>query len=104
MVLVGRPNDLVKSSLLNQLARKNVPWSTLIWPALFTRDPVDESPKIDGEDWLFITPTMTPARWHAFKLRREYYSSAHAVRRHRQNWRWIKLILFDASQPVSDQI
>lgn len=97
VALVGRPN-VGKSSLLNQLAREERAVVSDI--AGTTRDPVDEVLQIDGEDWLFIDTAGIKRRQHKLKGA-EYYSSLRtqaAIERSE-----LALVLFDASQPVSDQ-
>lgn len=97
MALVGRPN-VGKSSLLNQLAREER--AVVNDLAGTTRDPVDEIVNIDGEDWLFIDTAGIKRRQHKL-TGAEYYSSLRtqaAIERCE-----LALILFDASQPVSDQ-
>lgn len=97
VALVGRPN-VGKSSLLNQLAREER--SVVNDLAGTTRDPVDEIIDIDGEDWLFIDTAGIKRRQHKL-TGAEYYSSLRtqaAIERSE-----LALILFDASQPVSDQ-
>ncbi|NMM94205.1 bifunctional cytidylate kinase/GTPase Der [Bifidobacterium oedipodis] len=97
VALVGRPN-VGKSSLLNQLAREER--SVVNDLAGTTRDPVDEIIDIDGEDWLFIDTAGIKRRQHKLSGA-EYYSSLRtqaAIERAE-----LALILFDASQPISDQ-
>lgn len=97
VALVGRPN-VGKSSLLNQLAREER--AVVSDLAGTTRDPVDEVISIDGEDWLFIDTAGIKRRQHKLKGA-EYYSSLRtqaAIERSE-----LALVLFDASQPVSDQ-
>ena len=97
VALVGRPN-VGKSSLLNQLARSER--AVVNDLAGTTRDPVDEIVSIDGEDWLFIDTAGIKRRQHKL-TGAEYYSSLRtqaAIERSE-----LALILFDASQPVSDQ-
>ena len=97
VALVGRPN-VGKSSLLNQLAREER--AVVNDLAGTTRDPVDEIVNIDGEDWLFIDTAGIKRRQHKL-TGAEYYSSLRtqaAIERCE-----LALILFDASQPVSDQ-
>lgn len=97
VALVGRPN-VGKSSLLNQLAHEE---RTVVNDlAGTTRDPVDEVIDIDGEDWLFIDTAGIKRRQHKLNGA-EYYSSLRtqaAIERAE-----LALILFDASQPISDQ-
>lgn len=97
VALVGRPN-VGKSSLLNQLAHEER--SVVNDLAGTTRDPVDEIITIDGEDWLFIDTAGIKRRQHKLSGA-EYYSSLRtqaAIERAE-----LALILFDGSQPVSDQ-
>jgi GTP-binding protein len=97
VALVGRPN-VGKSSLLNQLARQER--AVVNDLAGTTRDPVDEIIDIEGEDWLFIDTAGIKRRQHKLSGA-EYYSSLRtqaAIERSE-----LALILFDASQPVSDQ-
>ena len=97
VALVGRPN-VGKSSLLNQLARSER--AVVNDLAGTTRDPVDEIVDIDGEDWLFIDTAGIKRRQHKL-TGAEYYSSLRtqaAIERSE-----LALILFDASQPISDQ-
>ncbi|OZG58161.1 MULTISPECIES: bifunctional cytidylate kinase/GTPase Der [Bifidobacterium] len=97
VALVGRPN-VGKSSLLNQLAHEE---RTVVNDlAGTTRDPVDEVIDVDGEDWLFIDTAGIKRRQHKLNGA-EYYSSLRtqaAIERAE-----LALILFDASQPISDQ-
>ena len=97
VAVIGRPN-VGKSSLLNQLAREER--AVVNDLAGTTRDPVDEIVNIDGEDWLFIDTAGIKRRQHKL-TGAEYYSSLRtqaAIERCE-----LALILFDASQPVSDQ-
>lgn len=97
VALVGRPN-VGKSSLLNQLAHEE---RTVVNDlAGTTRDPVDEVVSVDGEDWLFIDTAGIKRRLHKLSGA-EYYSSLRtqaAIERAE-----LALVLFDASQPISDQ-
>ena len=61
VALVGRPN-VGKSSLLNQLAGEQR--AVVNDLAGTTRDPVDETIDIDGEDWLFIDTAGIKRRLH----------------------------------------
>ncbi len=97
VALVGRPN-VGKSSLLNQLAHAER--SVVNDLAGTTRDPVDEIVSMDGEDWLFIDTAGIKRRMHKLSGA-EYYSSLRtqaAIERSE-----LALVLFDASQPISDQ-
>lgn len=97
VALVGRPN-VGKSSLLNQLAGSER--AVVNDLAGTTRDPVDEVIKLDGEDWLFIDTAGIKRRVHKLSGA-EYYSSLRtqaAIERAE-----LALVLFDASQPISDQ-
>lgn len=97
VALVGRPN-VGKSSLLNQLAGEER--AVVNDLAGTTRDPVDEVVRMDGEDWLFIDTAGIKRRLHKLSGA-EYYSSLRtqaAIERSE-----LALVLFDASQPVSDQ-
>lgn len=97
VALVGRPN-VGKSSLLNQLAHAE---RSVVDPtAGTTRDPVDEVIGIDGDDWLFIDTAGIRRRQHHL-TGAEYYSALRtqaAIERAE-----LALVLFDASQPISDQ-
>ena len=65
-----------------------------------TRDPVDETIDIDGEDWLFIDTAGIKRRLHKVSGA-DYYSSLRtqaAIERSE-----LALVLFDSSQPISDQ-
>ncbi len=97
IALVGRPN-VGKSSLLNQLAHEQrVVVNDL---AGTTRDPIDEIVNVDGEDWLFIDTAGIKRRLHKVSGA-DYYSSLRtqaAIERSE-----LALVLFDASQPISDQ-
>ena len=65
-----------------------------------TRDPVDEVVTVDGEDWLFIDTAGIKRRLHKLSGA-EYFSSLRtqaAIERSE-----LALVLFDASQPISDQ-
>ena len=73
---------------------KSAPWST-IW-----LEPVDEVVTVDGEDWLFIDTAGIKRRLHKLSGA-EYFSSLRtqaAIERSE-----LALVLFDASQPISDQ-
>ncbi|WP_300768077.1 bifunctional cytidylate kinase/GTPase Der [uncultured Bifidobacterium sp.] len=97
VALVGRPN-VGKSSLLNQMSHSER--SVVNEMAGTTRDPVDDIVNIDGEDWLFIDTAGIRRRQHKLSGA-EYYSSlrtAAAIERAE-----LVLVLFDASQPISDQ-
>lgn len=97
IALVGRPN-VGKSSLLNQLAGEQR--SVVNDLAGTTRDPVDEIVNVDGEDWLFIDTAGIKRRLHKVSGA-DYYSSLRtqaAIERSE-----LALVLFDASQPISDQ-
>lgn len=97
VALVGRPN-VGKSSLLNQLAHEQrVVVNDL---AGTTRDPIDEVIEVDGQDWLFIDTAGIKRRLHKVSGA-DYYSSLRtqaAIERAE-----LALVLFDASQPISDQ-
>ena len=63
-------------------------------------DPVDEVVTVDGEDWLFIDTAGIKRRLHKLSGA-EYFSSLRtqaAIERSE-----LALVLFDASQPISDQ-
>lgn len=97
VALVGRPN-VGKSSLLNQLAGEQR--AVVNDLAGTTRDPVDETIDIDGEDWLFIDTAGIKRRLHKVSGA-DYYSSLRtqaAIERSE-----LALVLFDSSQPISDQ-
>lgn len=97
IALVGRPN-VGKSSLLNELAHEER--SVVNELAGTTRDPVDEVIDIGGQRWLFIDTAGIKRRVHKLSGA-EYYSSLRtqaAIERSE-----LALILFDASQPISDQ-
>lgn len=97
VALVGRPN-VGKSSLLNQLAHEQR--AVVNDLAGTTRDPVDEVVTVDGEDWLFIDTAGIKRRLHKVSGA-DYYSSLRtqaAIERAE-----LALVLFDASQPISDQ-
>lgn len=97
VALIGRPN-VGKSSLLNQLAHEER--AVVDDYAGTTRDPVDEVIKLDGEDWLFIDTAGIKRRLHKISGA-EYYSSLRtqaAIERAE-----LALVLFDVSQPISDQ-
>ena len=97
IALVGRPN-VGKSSLLNQLVGSER--SVVNDLAGTTRDPVDEIVNVDGEDWLFIDTAGIKRRQHKLSGA-EYYSSLRtqaAIERSE-----LALVLFDVSQPISDQ-
>lgn len=97
VALVGRPN-VGKSSLLNKLAKEDR--SVVNDLAGTTRDPVDEIIELDGKDWLFIDTAGIKRRQHKLSGA-EYYSSLRtqaAIERSE-----LALVLFDASQPISDQ-
>lgn len=95
--IIGRPN-VGKSSLLNQLAGEQR--AVVNDLAGTTRDPVDETIDIDGEDWLFIDTAGIKRRLHKVSGA-DYYSSLRtqaAIERSE-----LALVLFDSSQPISDQ-
>lgn len=97
VALIGRPN-VGKSSLLNQLAHEER--AVVDDYAGTTRDPVDEVITLDGEDWLFIDTAGIKRRLHKISGA-EYYSSLRtqaAIERAE-----LALVLFDVSQPISDQ-
>nr|WP_196779092.1 bifunctional cytidylate kinase/GTPase Der [Bifidobacterium choloepi] len=97
VALVGRPN-VGKSSLLNQLSHSER--AVVNDLAGTTRDPVDEIVHLDGEDWLFIDTAGIKRRLHKLSGA-EYYSSLRtqaAIERAE-----LALVLFDASEPISDQ-
>ena len=97
VALVGRPN-VGKSSLLNQLAHEER--SVVDDYAGTTRDPVDEVIHLDGDDWLFIDTAGIKRRLHKVSGA-DYYSSLRtqaAIERSE-----LALVLFDVSQPISDQ-
>lgn len=97
VALIGRPN-VGKSSLLNQLAHQER--AVVNDLAGTTRDPVDEVIDVDGQDWLFIDTAGIKRRIHKLSGA-EYYSSLRtqaAIERSE-----LALVLFDASQPISDQ-
>ena len=97
VAIIGNPN-VGKSSLLNQLAHEE---RTVVNDlAGTTRDPVDEVVTVDGEDWLFIDTAGIKRRLHKLSGA-EYFSSLRtqaAIERSE-----LALVLFDASQPISDQ-
>ncbi|MCI1643696.1 MAG: bifunctional cytidylate kinase/GTPase Der [Bifidobacterium crudilactis] len=97
VALVGRPN-VGKSSLLNQLAHEER--AVVNELAGTTRDPVDEVIDIAGEDWLFVDTAGIKRRMHKVSGA-DYYSSLRtqaAIERSE-----LALVLFDSSQPISDQ-
>ncbi|RBP99277.1 bifunctional cytidylate kinase/GTPase Der [Bifidobacterium xylocopae] len=97
VALVGRPN-VGKSSLLNQLAGQER--AVVNDLAGTTRDPIDETVEMDGQDWLFIDTAGIKRRLHKISGA-EYYSSLRtqaAIERSE-----LALVLFDASQPIADQ-
>ncbi|WP_281666786.1 bifunctional cytidylate kinase/GTPase Der [Parascardovia denticolens] len=97
VALIGRPN-VGKSSLLNQLAHENR--SVVNDLAGTTRDPVDEVITTGDEKWLFIDTAGIKRRLHK-QSGADYYSSLRtqaAIERSE-----LALVLFDASQPISDQ-
>ncbi|MBT1178810.1 bifunctional cytidylate kinase/GTPase Der [Bifidobacterium vespertilionis] len=97
VALIGRPN-VGKSSLLNQLAHQER--SVVNDLAGTTRDPVDEIVDIDGEDWLFIDTAGIKRRLHKLSGA-EYYSSLRTTAALERSE--LALVLFDASEPISDQ-
>ena len=97
VALVGRPN-VGKSSLLNQLAHAQR--SVVNDLAGTTRDPVDEIVDIDGEDYLFIDTAGIKRRQHKLSGAESYSSLRTQAAIERAE---LALVLFDASQPISDQ-
>lgn len=97
VALVGRPN-VGKSSLLNQLAHEER--SVVNDLAGTTRDPVDEVVHVDGQDWLFIDTAGIKRRLHKLSGA-EYYSSLRTQASIERSE--LALVLFDASEPISDQ-
>ena len=97
LAVVGRPN-VGKSTLVNRLAGEQR--AVVNDLAGTTRDPVDETIDIDGEDWLFIDTAGIKRRLHKVSGA-DYYSSLRtqaAIERSE-----LALVLFDSSQPISDQ-
>lgn len=97
VALVGRPN-VGKSSLLNQLAGQER--AVVNDLAGTTRDPIDEVVGIDGQDWLFIDTAGIKRRQHKLSGA-EYYSSLRTQASIERSE--LALILFDVSEPISDQ-
>ena len=97
VALIGKPN-VGKSSLLNELAHEAR--SVVHDEAGTTRDPVDEIVTIGNDDWLFIDTAGIKRRLHK-QTGADYYSSLRtqaAIERSE-----LALVLFDASEPISDQ-
>lgn len=97
VALIGRPN-VGKSSLLNELAQDNR--SVVNDQAGTTRDPIDQVVTIGSKDWLFIDTAGIKRRLHK-QTGADYYSSLRtqaAIERSE-----LALVLFDASEPISDQ-
>ncbi|KAA8827384.1 bifunctional cytidylate kinase/GTPase Der [Bifidobacterium tissieri] len=97
VALVGRPN-VGKSSLLNRLAGEER--AVVNDLAGTTRDPVDEIVSVDGEDWLFIDTAGIKRRLHKLSGA-EYYSTLRTQAALERSE--LALVLFDVSQPISDQ-
>ncbi|MFT8356046.1 MAG: bifunctional cytidylate kinase/GTPase Der [Bifidobacterium aquikefiri] len=97
VALVGRPN-VGKSSLLNQLAQEER--AVVNDLAGTTRDPIDEVVNIDEEDWLFIDTAGIKRRLHKVSGA-DYYSSLRTQAALERSE--LALVLFDVSQPISDQ-
>lgn len=97
VALIGRPN-VGKSSLLNALAKEDravvhrVPGTT--------RDPIDETIEIDGRDWQFVDTAGVKRKMH--KIRgADYYATLRTQSALERSE--VALVLFDASEPLSDQ-
>ena len=89
-----------KSSLLNQLAGEQR--AVVNDLAGTTRDPVDETIDIDGEDWLFIDTAGIKRRLHKGVRRR--LSTRPCARRPQSSRSELALVLFDSSSPSPTRI
>ena len=97
VALIGRPN-VGKSSLLNALAgAERVVVNEL---AGTTRDPVDELIELDGEKWWFVDTAGIRRKMHR-TTGADYYASIRTQAALEKAE--LALILFDASEPLTEQ-
>ncbi len=97
VALVGRPN-VGKSSLLNALARaERVVVDDL---AGTTRDPVDELVELDGRLWWFVDTAGIRRKMHR-TTGADYYASIRTQAALEKAE--VALVLFDGSQPLTEQ-
>ncbi|WP_277063730.1 ribosome biogenesis GTPase Der [Schaalia cardiffensis] len=97
VALLGRPN-VGKSSLLNALAgSERVVVNEL---AGTTRDPVDELVELDGEFWWFVDTAGIRRKMHR-TMGADYYASIRTQAALEKAE--VALVLFDGSQPLTEQ-
>lgn len=97
VALIGRPN-VGKSSLLNALAgSERVVVNEL---AGTTRDPVDELIELDGQQWWFVDTAGIRRKMHR-TTGADYYASIRTQAALEKAE--LALILFDASEPLTEQ-
>lgn len=97
VALVGRPN-VGKSSLLNALAGENR--AVVHDLAGTTRDPIDETIEIDGQEWEFVDTAGMKRRLHR-TTGADYYASLRTQAALERSE--VALVLIDASVPLTEQ-